>query len=31
MEQNRDASDEAAMDNPRGGIERGWTKIRSVH
>lgn len=31
MEQNWDASDEAAMDNPLGGIKRGWEEIRSVY
>ena len=31
MEQNWDASGEAAMDNPLGGITRGWTEIRSVY
>lgn len=31
MEENWDASDEAAMDNPLGGIVRGWDEIRSVY
>src|SRR6185437_9276510 len=31
MEQNWDSSDEAAMDNPLGGIRRGWAEIRSVY
>jgi ketosteroid isomerase-like protein len=31
MEQNWDPTDEAAMDNPLGGIKRGWTEIRSVY
>lgn len=31
MEVNWDASDEAAMDNPLGGIKRGWAEIRTVY
>jgi hypothetical protein len=31
MEQNWDANDEAVMDNPLGGIKRGWVQIRSVY
>lgn len=31
MEHNWESSDEAAMDNPLGGILRGWTEIRSVY
>jgi ketosteroid isomerase-like protein len=31
MAQNWDDSDEAAMDNPLGGIKRGWPEIRSVY
>ena len=31
MEQNWDANEEAAMDNPLGGIKRGWAEIRSVY
>lgn len=31
MERNWDASDEASMDNPLGGIRRGWTDIRQVY
>lgn len=31
MEQNWDASDAAVMDNPLGGIRRGWKEIRSVY
>lgn len=31
MEQNWDNSDAAAMDNPLGGISRGWPEIRSVY
>jgi ketosteroid isomerase-like protein len=31
MEQNWDATDEAAMDNPLGGIKRGWAEIRNVY
>jgi ketosteroid isomerase-like protein len=31
MERNWDNTDEAAMDNPLGGIKRGWAEIRSVY
>ena len=31
MELNWDASDEVAMDNPLGGIKRGWPEIRAVY
>ncbi len=31
MEQNWDARDDIAMDNPLGGIKRGWTEIRAVY
>lgn len=31
MEQNWDATDEAAMNNPLGAIERAWAEIRSVY
>lgn len=31
MEQNWDNSDVAAMDNPLGGIKRGWQEIRHVY
>ena len=31
MEQNWADSEEAAMDNPLGGIKRGWPEIRSVY
>src|SRR6185437_3562126 len=31
MEQNWDSSPEAAMDNPLGGIKRGWTQIRQTY
>jgi ketosteroid isomerase-like protein len=31
MEQNWEQSDEAALDNPLGGIKRGWTEIRGVY
>ncbi|MGO8794923.1 MAG: YybH family protein [Candidatus Sulfotelmatobacter sp.] len=31
MGQNWDDSDAAAMDNPLGGISRGWPEIRSVY
>lgn len=31
MEQNWDSSDEAVMDNPLGGIRRGWAEIASVY
>jgi ketosteroid isomerase-like protein len=31
MEQNWEQSDEAALDNPLGGIKRGWTEIRAVY
>ncbi len=31
MEQNWDGSAEAAMDNPLGGIKRGWTQIRQTY
>lgn len=31
MEQNWEASDETAMDNPLGGIKRGWDEIRGVY
>lgn len=31
MEQNWNANEEAAMDNPLGGIKRGWAEIRSVY
>lgn len=30
-EQNWDDSEEAAMDNPLGGIKRGWQEIRQVY
>jgi len=31
MERNWDSSDEASMDNPLGGIRRGWNEIRKVY
>lgn len=31
MEQNWDSSEEAVMDNPLGGIRRGWGEIREVY
>ena len=31
MEQNWTRTAEAAMDNPLGGIKRGWSEIRSVY
>lgn len=31
MQQNWSASEEAAMDNPLGGIKRGWNEIRAVY
>jgi ketosteroid isomerase-like protein len=31
MEENWEPSDDAAMDNPIGGIMRGWPEIRSVY
>jgi ketosteroid isomerase-like protein len=31
MQQNWDPSPEAAMDNPLGGIKRGWDQIRQVY
>jgi ketosteroid isomerase-like protein len=31
METNWQQSDDAAMDNPVGGIKRGWPEIRSVY
>jgi ketosteroid isomerase-like protein len=31
MEQNWDSSPEAAMDNPLGGIKRGWAEIRQTY
>jgi ketosteroid isomerase-like protein len=31
MEQNWEQSAEAAMDNPLGGIKRGWPEIRAVY
>jgi hypothetical protein len=31
MERNWAASDEASMDNPLGGIRRGWDEIRPVY
>lgn len=31
MEQNWDASDDAIMDNPLGGIKCGWAEIRDVY
>ena len=31
MERNWDSSDDAAMDNPLGGIKRGWADIRNVY
>lgn len=31
MAQNWDDSDDAAMDNPLGGIKRGWSEIRPVY
>jgi hypothetical protein len=31
MEQNWDNSQEAAMDNPLGGIKRGWPDIKAVY
>jgi ketosteroid isomerase-like protein len=31
MEQNWDNTGEAAMDNPLGGIKRGWSEIKAVY
>ena len=31
MEQNWDNTDQAAMDNPMGGIKRGWAEIKPVY
>ena len=31
MEQNWDTTDDAVMDNPLGGIRRGWTEIRTIY
>jgi ketosteroid isomerase-like protein len=31
MKQNWDTSDECSMDNPLGGIKRGWSEIRSIY
>jgi ketosteroid isomerase-like protein len=31
MEQNWDNTDEAAMDNPLGGIKRSWPEIKAVY
>jgi len=31
MEQNWDAGEDVSMDNPLGGIRRGWTEIRAVY
>ena len=31
MADNWDTSDEAAMDNPLGGLKRGWSEIRPVY
>lgn len=31
MEQNWDSSPDAAMDNPLGGIKRGWSEIRQTY
>lgn len=31
MQQNWDNSAEAAMDNPLGGIKRGWSEIRGIY
>jgi ketosteroid isomerase-like protein len=31
MEQNWHGGDDAAMDNPLGGIKRGWAEIRAVY
>lgn len=31
MERNWDATDEAVMDNPLGGIKRGWPEICSIY
>lgn len=31
MEQNWDVSGEASMDNPLGGIQRGWNEISAVY
>ena len=31
MEENWDASEESAMDNPLGGIKRGWNEIMAVY
>lgn len=31
MEENWDASGQSAMDNPLGGIKRGWNEIMSVY
>lgn len=31
MEQNWDNTEQAAMDNPLGGIKRGWAEIKSVY
>ncbi len=31
MEQNWDTSEDASMDNPLGGIRRGWSELRAVY
>lgn len=31
MEQNWDAGEDVSMDNPLGGIRRGWTEIQTVY
>ncbi len=31
MEQNWDPTDQAALDNPLGGIKRGWREIKTVY
>ena len=31
MEQNWDTTEDASMDNPLGGIRRGWSEIRTVY
>ncbi len=31
MEQNWDTGEDVSMDNPLGGIRRGWTEIRAVY
>ncbi len=31
MEQNWDTGEDASMDNPIGGIRRGWSEIRTVY